>query len=69
VTIPRSLRDKFNLSVGDEVFFDADKDMIRIKPARLTLASVYGSVRPLKKRLSYKKIREIAIEEKVNASR
>ena len=69
VTIPRALRDKFGLSAGDEVVFESDKDTIKVKPANTTLASVYGSVKPLTKKISLKRMREIALEDKLNAVR
>lgn len=69
VTIPQVLREKFGLKAGDEVVFEEDEKAIKIKPAKTTLKSVYGSVKPLKKKMAFKKVREIALEDKLNAIR
>lgn len=69
VTIPQVLREKFGLETGDEVFFEEGKDAIKVKPAKVTLKSVYGSVKPLKKKMTLKKMRKIALEDKLNAIR
>lgn len=42
---------------------------IKMRPAKATLKSVYGSVKPLRKKLSFKKIRDLALYEKLNAIR
>lgn len=69
ITIPVSLRKKLNLRPGAKVYFEAEADFVKIRPARSSLESVFGSVRPLKKKVSLKKMREIALEDKLNAIR
>ena len=62
------LRIKFGLQQGSRVFFDVEKDHIKIKPAS-NLASVYGSVSPLLRKMSLKEMKRIALEDKLNAIR
>jgi len=68
VTIPVYLRGLMNLTPGDKVIFDYDDDYIKLKPSS-KLDSVYGSIKPFKKGLTYKQMRTIALEEKLNAIR
>lgn len=68
VTIPQLLRQKLELQTGDKVAFELDKEGIRLKPMKMSLRSVYQSIPPLPKKLSVKKMREIAIEEKIRAA-
>ena len=63
------MRQRFGIKPGDEVVFEQGKDSIEIRPAKATLKSVYGSIKLLKKKISYKKMREIAFEDKLNAVR
>ncbi|KKQ77064.1 MAG: hypothetical protein UT00_C0022G0006 [Parcubacteria group bacterium GW2011_GWA1_38_7] len=70
VTIPLSLRKKLNLKEGDKVVFEEGENEIKVKRSSdLQLASVFGSVKPLKRKLSFKKMREIALEDKFNVLR
>ncbi|KKR87990.1 MAG: hypothetical protein UU32_C0002G0015 [Candidatus Woesebacteria bacterium GW2011_GWB1_41_10] len=69
VTIPIFLRDMLGLIPGDRVSFEADTDFIKLKPIKSSLQSVYGSVKPLKGGISFKKMRRIALEDKLNAIR
>lgn len=69
VTIPLQLRKKLGLETGSEVVFEEAKGIIKIVPALSTLRSVYGSVKPLKKKTSFNKMKQIALEEKFNAIR
>lgn len=68
ITIPMYLRIKFGLEQGSKVFFDTEKDHIKIRPSS-SLASVYGSVAPLKKKISFKEMKRIALEDKLDAFR
>ncbi|MEK7550582.1 MAG: AbrB/MazE/SpoVT family DNA-binding domain-containing protein [Patescibacteria group bacterium] len=68
ITIPMYLRIKFGLDRGSKVFFDIEKDHIKIIPSS-SLASVFGSVAPLKKKISFKEIKRIALEDKLDAIR
>ena len=69
VTIPIFLRDMLRLIPGDRVVFEAEADFIKLKPAKSSLVSIYGSVKPLKTKISFKKMRKIALEDKLNAIR
>lgn len=69
VTIPLNLRKKLNLQTGDSVSFFLEKGEIKVKPSKHNLKTIFGSVKPLKKKLSFKRMRDIAIEEKINAIR
>ena len=68
VTIPHNLRRKYGKKAGDEVVFEDARESIRIRPA-ITLESVYGSVKPLTKKISFEKMKQIALEEKLNGVR
>ena len=57
-------RKKFSLDAGNDVVFEASKKTIKIKPAKTTLKAVYSSVKPLKKKISFEKMKGIALKEK-----
>lgn len=65
VTIPASIRFLMGLKPGDKINFDLVGDYIKLKPAS-DLTSVYGSMKPLKK-MTFKQMKKIALEEKLNA--
>ncbi len=68
VTIPASIRVLMGLKPGDKINFDLMGDYIKLKPAS-NLDSVYGSIAPLKKKMSFKEMKRIALEDKLNAIR
>ena len=65
VTIPANLRNKLGITPGARVSFEAGKDHIKLRPIRHTLENVFMSAGPLKKKLSLKEIRKIALEDKI----
>ncbi len=65
VTIPVSMRVLMGLKPGDKINFDLEEGYIKLKPAS-NLASAYGSMKPLKK-MTFKQMKKIALEEKLNA--
>ncbi len=65
VTIPVSMRVLMGLKPGDKINFDLEGDYIKLKPAS-NLASAYGSMKSLKK-MTFKQMKKIALEEKLNA--
>lgn len=69
ITIPSRLRSQLNLKPGDGVAFELDKNVIKIKPAKKPLRDIFQSVPKLKKNLSFKQMRDIAIKEKLNGVR
>ena len=69
VTIPLVLGKRLKLKSGDQVSFRLEKTQIKVSPVKNPLIDIFGSVEPLKKRLSFKKMRDIALEEKINAIR
>ena len=46
VTIPARVRRAQGLKARDKVAFTIEHDGVRLKPARFTLESAYGSVKP-----------------------
>lgn len=46
VTIPARVRRALGLKARDKVAFTIEHDGVRLKPARFTLESAYGSVKP-----------------------
>jgi AbrB family looped-hinge helix DNA binding protein len=63
VTVPAEVRRMLGLKPREKVAFAIDDGEVRLRPARYTLDTVYGSVPPLRKRLSDKEISRIAREE------
>lgn len=66
VTIPVSIRVLMGLKPGDKINFDLVGDYVKLKPAS-NLDSVYGTITPLKKKMSFKEMKKIALEDKLNA--
>jgi len=68
ITIPVFIRVALGLEQGSRVIFDLEDDHIKIRPSS-SLSSVYGSVKPLRKNISLKEMKKIALEDKLNAIR
>lgn len=66
VTIPVSIRVLMGLKPGDKIKFDLVDGYVKLRPAS-NLDSVYGSIAPLKKKMSFKEMKKIALEDKLNA--
>ena len=69
VTLPLYLRKRLGIKVGDQVSFKIEKNMLRVVPVKDSLKAVFGSVKPLKKKISLDKMKKIALEGKFNAIR
>jgi antitoxin PrlF len=65
VTIPVEIRHLLGLKAKDKVAFSIDEDSVRLAPARYTLETIYGVVKPLNKPENFKKLKQIAIKEHV----
>lgn len=66
ITLPILLRQKYGLKKGGKVVFGVSSNFIKVMPS-LDLSSVFGSVTPLKKKVSLKEMKKIALEDKFNA--
>ncbi len=70
VTIPQVVRQLFSAKPGDQVVFRLDKSTegrkveLSLLPA-LTLEETFGSIKPTRRPEDFHKLREVAIEEKV----
>jgi bifunctional DNA-binding transcriptional regulator/antitoxin component of YhaV-PrlF toxin-antitoxin module len=70
VTIPVKVRRLLGLTLRDKVRFRVvDDKHVQLLPPPMTLEQAYGSVKPLRRRLSLKRIREIAIEDHIEGAR
>ena len=65
VTIPVEIRNLLGLKAKDKIAFSIDEDNIRLAPAKYTLETVYGVVKPINKPENFKKLKQIAIKEHV----
>ena len=69
ITIPAHFRTKLGIKAGTKVYFEIEADRVSIRPLKHSLDTVFGSVKPLKKKLTIEKMREIALEDKLDADR
>jgi AbrB family looped-hinge helix DNA binding protein len=70
VTVPSEVRRLLGLKPKDKVAFSIDQDKVQLKPARFTLESLTGSVKPLKRTDGdFKKISREARDEKLSRER
>ena len=65
VTIPVEIRNLLGLKAKDKIAFSIDEGNIRLAPAKYTLETVYGVVKPINKPEDFKKLKQIAIKEHV----
>lgn len=65
VTIPVSLRKKLGIKPGAKVAFEEGHDHIKLKPLAYSLESAHASIPRLKRKLSIKEVRRIALEDKI----
>ena len=63
VTIPVEIRHLLGLKAKDKVAFSIDEGNIRLAPAKYTLETVFGIVKPMNKPEDFKKLKQIAIKE------
>src|SRR5438105_3286645 len=65
VTIPAEVRRMFGTKRGDKVSFAIEGDQVRLRPARFTLESSFGSVTPMHRPEDFERIKEEALEDRV----
>ena len=65
VTVPAEVRRLLGIRPYDKVAFTIDGDEVRLRPVEFTLETAFGSVPPLKRRLSDQEMTRIAWEDKV----
>jgi AbrB family looped-hinge helix DNA binding protein len=65
VTLPAAVRKALGITGNGRITFAIDSGNVRIKSAQDPLAEIYRSVPALKRPLTLKQMREIAIEEHV----
>ena len=63
MTIPAAIRRKLGLKTGGEVTIREADGAVVMEAPKFTVESVFGSVAPLKRRLSDREITDIAWEE------
>ena len=69
VTIPAHFRNKLGIKTGTKVYFEIDADRVSLRPIKQSLDMAFGSVEPLKKKLTLEEMREIALEDKLDEDR
>lgn len=69
VTIPLLIRNKLGIRAGDKIAFELNRESVSLKPVKQSLKTIFGSIPPLKKKLSIQQMRKIALEEKFHAVR
>jgi len=57
VTVPKELRERFNLEPGSRVAFEEEADGIKVRPVRKTILDWAGSLRSPEPALSQAEIR------------
>ncbi len=67
VTIPLAIRRLLNVAPYDRVIFRVSNGRVELLPAKMTLETVFGAVRPLTRPENWKRIRQQAREERVSA--
>jgi len=65
VTVPAEVRRRLGLRPRDKVAFAIEDDKVQLVPARFTLESAFGSVKPPTKTADFKAISQAAREEKI----
>lgn len=65
VTVPAEVRRLLGLKPRDKVAFTIEDDKVQILPARFTLESVVGSVKPLSRTEDFKTVIREARDEKL----
>ncbi|PIU28271.1 MAG: AbrB family transcriptional regulator [Candidatus Hydromicrobium americanum] len=63
VTIPVEIRRLLSLKAKDKVAFSIENNKVRIAPAKYTIETVFGAIKPLKKPEEFNNLRKIAIKE------
>jgi AbrB family looped-hinge helix DNA binding protein len=63
ITLPMEIRKQLGIEPKDKVFIEISENRAVVRRAYRSVMDLYGSVPPLKKQLSDREIREIAMEE------
>ena len=63
VTIPIEIRNYLGLKSKDKIAFKINNGNVQVSPAKYTLESVYGIIKPLNKPEDYKELKKIALDE------
>jgi AbrB family looped-hinge helix DNA binding protein len=69
VTVPSEVRRLLGLKPRDKVAFAIEKDEVRLTPARFTVESAFGSVKPATATRDFKAISRAARDEKLRRDR
>jgi len=69
VTVPSEVRRLLGLKPRDKVAFSIEDDEVRLTPARFTLESAFGSVKPTGGKQDFKAISREARDEKLRRER
>jgi AbrB family looped-hinge helix DNA binding protein len=69
VTVPSEVRRLLGLKPRDKVAFSIEEDEVRLAPARFTLESAFGSVKPATRTADLKAISRAARDEKLKRER
>lgn len=64
-TIPLAVRKALGIKPGDRVLFRVSEGRVELLPSPMTLESVYGAVKPLRRPENWKELRRIAREERL----
>lgn len=63
VTIPAAVRRALGIKPRDKVAFEIEDDQVRLVPAKFTLESAYGSVKPISTPENFEEISRSVKEE------
>ena len=69
VTVPSEVRRLLGLKPRDKVAFSIEDDEVRLTPARFTLESAFGSVKPATRTRDFKAISRAARDDKLQRER
>ena len=69
VTVPSEVRRLLGLKPRDKVAFSIEDDEVRLTPARFTVESAFGSVKPIKRGQDFQAISREARDEKLKRER
>ena len=65
VTIPAEVRRLLGVKPRDKVVFEIEDDQVRLAPAKFTLETAYGSIKPTKRPEDFEEVARKAKEEHV----
>lgn len=68
VTLPKAMHKKLKAETKGQVVVQVEEDQITLQELPMSLKEVCGSVTPLTRPENFKKLRQVALEEKANFS-